>query len=264
MRTLHAIQHERLKRFKVSDCVDVHCHILPGVDDGPAKMDDALALARAIVRDGITTVIATPHQLGRLVGKNPPREIRRRVVELQEMLDHKRIPLRILSGGEVRIDVGICGLLRDDEIGTLADKHRHLLLELPTTVAMDPAAFMPSVAGRELTVVIAHAERCEKFQRDNGAAQAWIDAGAAFQVNAGALQGKFGSSAEAAAWRWLSMGWVSLIATDAHGARSRRPRMTEAIDAIAQKLGEPIARHVCIDNPIRIAEGKKLKPAPLP
>jgi protein-tyrosine phosphatase len=264
MAPLHAIQQARLSRFKVADCVDVHCHILPGVDDGPAKMDDALALARAIVRDGTTTVIATPHQLGRLIGKNAPSEIRRRVASLQETLDQRRIPLRILPGGEVRIDVGICGLLRDDEISTLADKHKHLLLELPTTVAIDPAAFMPTMMDREITVVIAHAERCEKFHFDNDAPRAWMDAGAALQVNAGALQGKFGRAAEAAAWRWLSMGWVSLIATDAHGARARRPRMTEAIDAIAQKLGESVARHVCIDNPIRIAEGKKLKPAPLP
>ena len=262
MRSLHAIQQARLSRFAVADCVDVHCHILPGMDDGPAKMEDSLALARALVRDGITAAIATPHQLGRLHGRNPPGDIRRRVQQLQEILDQKRIPLRVLPGGEVRIDVGIGGLIRDDQISTLADRHEHLLLELPTTVAIDAAAFMPSVADRRICVVIAHAERCQAFQRDAAAAKSWIDAGAALQVNAGALRGEFGSSAEKAAWRWLGDGWVSLIATDAHGARARRPRMTDAIEAIVARLGEPVARHVCIDNPIRIAEGKKLKPAP--
>src|SRR5205823_5312387 len=116
-------------------CVDVHCHILAGVDDGPVGLDETLALCRALVRDGITNVIATPHQLGRFDGRNLPAEIRAAVAELQATLDSRRIPLRVAPGGEVRVDERIPELLRQDRILTLADNGKYLLLELPTAVA---------------------------------------------------------------------------------------------------------------------------------
>src|SRR5437868_4744181 len=84
---LHAIQQSRLTRFGVSQCVDVHCHVLPGIDDGPKNLDESLTLCRSLMRDGITTVIATPHQLGRYDGHNRAGEVRQRVTELQGILD---------------------------------------------------------------------------------------------------------------------------------------------------------------------------------
>src|SRR5262245_44755354 len=101
---LSAIQRARLTKYSAEQSVDVHCHVLPGVDDGPATIDDSLAVCRALVRDGITTVIVTPHQLGRFEGRNLASDIRKRVGELQAILDLRRIPLRLVAGGEVRID----------------------------------------------------------------------------------------------------------------------------------------------------------------
>src|SRR5947208_12051611 len=114
MINLHAIQQSRLSRFGVSQSVDIHCHVLPGIDDGPKNLDESLTLCRALMRDGITTIIATPHQLGRYDGHNVASEVRRRVGELQTILDSKKIPLKILSGGEVRIDERIGKLLTED------------------------------------------------------------------------------------------------------------------------------------------------------
>src|SRR6478736_2927810 len=89
---LSSHQRARLAKFDATECVDVHCHILPGVDDGPELLDDSLALCRALVRDGITTAIATPHQLGRYEGQNAPADVRRHVTEVQNTLDRHRIP----------------------------------------------------------------------------------------------------------------------------------------------------------------------------
>jgi protein-tyrosine phosphatase len=258
---LHAIQQSRLARFGVSQCVDVHCHVLPRIDDGPKNLDESLTLCRSLMRDGITTVIATPHQLGRYDGHNSAAQVRQRVADLQGILDAKKVPLKILSGGEVRIDERIAKFLDEDQILTLADGKKYLLLELPSSVAIDPAVLMPRLKDANVTVILAHAERYDSLQTDPDAAQAWVDAGAVLQVNAGAPVGAFGQSAARAAWDWLSRGWVSLIATDAHSVGTRRPRMTDAIDAIAQKLGEDVARRVCIENPIRVAEGKELQDA---
>src|SRR3954447_5367639 len=177
MTPLHAIQQNRLTRFGVDQCVDILCHILPGIDDGPRNLDESLTLARLLMRDGITTVIATPHQLGRYDGQNIAAAGRAGVEEFQKVLDEKRIPLRVVAGGEVGIDERIAKFLADDRILTLADARKHLLLELPSSVAMDPAMLMPRLAETGLTIVLAHAERYENLHKDPDLAEAWVDAG---------------------------------------------------------------------------------------
>ena len=158
----------------------------------------------SLMRDGITTVIATPHQLGRYDGKNLAADIRSRVEALQKALEAKRIPLRVVAGAEVRVDERIVRFLAEDRILTLVDAGKYLLLELPTTVSIDPAMLMPSLAESGITVVLAHAERYENLKEHPESAKAWLDAGALLQVNAGAVVGVFGKSAANAAWDWLA------------------------------------------------------------
>src|SRR3954469_7910457 len=131
-------QQARLTRFNARRCVDVHCHVLAGVDDGPRNMTDAIALCRMLVEDGITDVIATPHQLGRFDGANHGPAVRAAVSTLQSHLDESAIPLCVHSGGEVRLDERIPKLLTDDKILTLADARSYLLLELPPGMVVDP------------------------------------------------------------------------------------------------------------------------------
>src|SRR5262245_42062706 len=126
---LSSHQRGRLAKFSAEHCVDVHGHVLPAVDDGPQSIDDTLALCRALVRDGITDVIVTPHQLGRYEGRNLPADIRRRTAEVRMILDARRIPLRLACGGEVRVDERIGKFLEEDRILTLADNGKYLLLE---------------------------------------------------------------------------------------------------------------------------------------
>src|SRR5205085_7224869 len=101
MTQLHQAQLDRLARFGGDDCVDMHCHCLPGIDDGPTTMAEAIALCRAVVADGTTTVVATAHQLG-AYARNGGGLIRRAAVELQGVLDAEQVPLRVLPGAEVR------------------------------------------------------------------------------------------------------------------------------------------------------------------
>ena len=225
-------------------------------------MEDALMLCRALVRDGITTVVATPHQLGRFDGYNQPWDIRRRVETLQDGLDRMRIPLKVLAGGEVRVDERIPRLLSEDKIATLADGKRYLLLELPNEVLIEPSFLLSHLGESQVTIVIAHAERYPPLHETPDDAEDWIAAGAALQVSAGALGGALGQPAQRAAWTWLERGWVALVATDSHNAATRGPRMSEAIDAIAHRLGDALARCACIENPLRIVKGEPLHPAP--
>src|SRR4051794_13951557 len=98
IRQLSPAQRGRLERFNAQECVDVHCHCLPGVDDGPATIEDSLKLCRALVEDGITVAVATPHQLGRYEGQNSAEQIRQVVTELRTALASENIPLRIEPG----------------------------------------------------------------------------------------------------------------------------------------------------------------------
>jgi protein-tyrosine phosphatase len=256
-------QRARLAQFGAVQSVDVHCHILPGVDDGPATLDETLALCRALVRDGITAVIATPHQLGRFEGRNLAADVRTRVDQLQAVLHQRRIPLQLSPGAEVRVDERIPSLLRADQILTLADKRKCLLLELPTSVAIDPEILLPHLEVMECRIVLAHSERYEALWRDPALAEEWVRRGAALQVNAGAVTGAFGAPAQRAAWFWLQRGWVWLIATDSHSVGVRRPRMSDAIQAIERECGAEIAKCVCIENPLCVWEGRDLLQPPV-
>ena len=239
--------------------VDVHCHCLPAVDDGPRSVFESIELCRALVGDGFTDVIATPHQLGRWEETNHARDVRSLVAKLAAILAQEAIPLRLHAGGEVRVDERLPEFLSADRVLTLADGGRYLLIELALTSYIPPEALLAHLASVRPTIVLAHPERYVPLQRDPAAAERWLAGGARLQVNADALTGATGPASKAAALDWIARGWVSLVATDAHDARTRRPRMTDAIELIREHAGDATVRRVCIDNPLRVLQGMALE-----
>ena len=115
---------------KRPDFVDIHCHLLPGIDDGSASLEESIEMARTASQEGITTVTVTPHQLG-AYRKNTASVIRQNVTELQGVVDQHGIDLKILPGGDVRIEADLIDRLKDGSVLTLGDHRKHLLLELP-------------------------------------------------------------------------------------------------------------------------------------
>ncbi|HEY7088322.1 MAG TPA: CpsB/CapC family capsule biosynthesis tyrosine phosphatase [Tepidisphaeraceae bacterium] len=256
-------QSARLKRFNATRSVDMHCHILPGVDDGPRNPAEAIALCRLLVEDGITDVIATPHQLGRWDGTNNASAVRKAVSQLQAEVSQAKLPLTIHAGGEVRLDERIPKLLQTDQVQTLGDGKRYLLLELPPSLLVDPKILVPFLTGGNsgMRIVLAHAERYDALigaEDMEAAVGAWTSLGVVLQVNASSLLGESGEWAENAAWHWLERGWVALLASDAHSTGRRRPRLQEAIDEIVERLGDDVAKRVCSENPVRLLEGREL------
>jgi protein-tyrosine phosphatase len=248
----------RLQRFDVAQSVDIHCHVLPGVDDGPPTPADSIELCRALVRDGITTVIATPHQLGRYEGQNSAAEIRTWVTKLQADLIELEIPLTVLPGGDVRVDHRLNAMLAADEICTLGDAGRYLLLELPHETYIELRNLIADFTRQGRTIVVSHPERNGVLSRRPEAVAPWLERGAVLQVTAGSLLGDFGTLATASAWHWLEQGQIHLVASDAHHAKYRPPTMTEAINLIAQRFGEAVAKRLCADNPLRVLRGEAL------
>jgi len=238
--------------------VDIHCHCLPGLDDGPATIAQAVALGRALVADGVAVAVGTPHQLGRYDVLYDCDRIRSAVASLNAVFRQEGIELQVLPGADVRIDERIPDLLRADRIMTLADAGRHILLELPDESFIDPSPLLDALDDLGVTAILTHPERSAYLCGHPDVVMPWLRRGLALQINAGSLAGAFGKQAVKAANYWLKAGAVSLVASDAHGAEHRRPCLTGAMATIAKRFGYTTAKRLCLDNPYLAAGGKDL------
>jgi protein-tyrosine phosphatase len=255
-------QRRRLERFAVTESVDIHCHCLPGLDDGPGTLPEALELCRGLVEDGTTVVIATPHQLGRYEGRNRADAVRQGVDALNRALTVEGVPLRVMAGADVRLDERLTRLLSEGEVLTLADGGVYLLLELPHDTFIDPLPLLRRMVERGVRPLVSHPERNHFVIARPGAVETWLRHGAGLQLTAGSFAGDFGAAAQRAAWYWLETGQAGLVASDAHRMTGRPPRMTEAIRLISRRLGDEVARRVCAENPARVLDGRALEPPP--
>ncbi|MCI0492865.1 MAG: protein-tyrosine-phosphatase [Planctomycetes bacterium] len=232
--------------------VDVHCHILPGIDDGPADWDEAIAMARIAFQDGTQTIIATPHQLGSF-SQNKGCNIRPLVEEFQQRLATADIPLRVLPGGELRIEPSIITAIVREEALTLGGYHHHVLIELPHDLYLPIDALLADLARRQLVGVLAHPERNGGILRQPCLAVELADVGCLMQITASSLFGSFGPDCQQLAEWMLSERLVHLVASDGHGSRSRRPLLRCAFERIAELTSLEYAFELCCHNPARIA-----------
>jgi len=237
---------------------DVHCHCLPGLDDGPSDRIKTLDLCRALAADGIETVVATPHQLGRFEGCYDAGTIRDAVAELNGSLRDAGIPLTILPGADVRLDERIPRLIETGDVLTVADRRRYLLLELPHEVFIDPQSLLPGLASIGVAAILTHPERHVHLARNPGLVERWVEFDMCLQLTAGSFGGGFGQLSQDAAWTFVCAPMPILVATDAHDTAGRSPRMSEAYRLLARRLGTDSARILCVENPRRAVEGKEL------
>ena len=247
-----------LERF-----ADIHCHCLPGLDDGPSTMKESIELCRMLAAEGITIVVATPHQLGRYESINEAETVREAVNNLNKSLKNNAIPLEVVPGGEVRVDERICKLLEADKILTLADVGRYLLIELPHGVFINILPLLMELASMNIQCIISHAERIITTAAHSCLLLKWLDQAAHLQITASGLLGDFGPEAQQIAWDFLSSGQATLVATDSHDIDSRKPNMKTAYRHISEKLGEEIAHLVCVENPLRVIIGRDILPLSL-
>lgn len=239
---------------------DIHCHCLPSIDDGPLTMDDSLVLCQVLAAEGIRTVVATPHQLGRFEGRNDAAKIRESVENLKCSLKNNRIPLKVEPGAEIRIDERICKLIEADRIMTLADGNKYILLELPFRTFINIEPLLKELGSMGIRSIISHVERIEPLVAQPGVLSKWLEHYVYLQITASSLLGEFGLKNHRAVWSLLDSGWVSFIATDSHDVNFRRPRMRDAFNIIRRKLGESFARLVCVENPERVVNGQNIEP----
>jgi protein-tyrosine phosphatase len=237
---------------------DIHCHCLPGLDDGPGTIDEAISLCQRLSAEGIDTVVATPHQLGRFDGRNDAKRVRNVASQLNTDLQKTGIRLAVLPGGDVRVDERICRLLEEDRILTMADARKYILLELPHQIFIDVEPLLTELAVLGVKAIISHPERHSALQQQPKIVLRWLEIGVHFQIDACSLLGDSSAEVRKAAWHFLSSGWASFVATDAHNTNVRKPYMRAAFKHICTMLGKDLARLVCIENPARVVDGQDI------
>jgi len=234
--------------------VDIHCHLVPDIDDGAKSLEESLDMAEIAVTDGIQTIIVTPHQNGSYA-HNRGDDIRQRVASLQEQLDQHQIPLTVLPGADVRIEDGMIRALKEGDVLTLGDLGRHVLLELPHELYFPLEPVLDELATIDMVGVLSHPERNQGILKQPSLVEPLIQRGCLMQITAGSLMGTFGRPCQEMSEWMLKRGLVHFIATDAHGPRARRPLIRRAYEYTAALIDVETAHALCCDNPAAVVAG---------
>jgi protein-tyrosine phosphatase len=239
----------------MSGFVDIHCHLLPGIDDGSKSLDESLAMASIAVADGIETIIVTPHQLGAFL-HNDGAAVRAKTAQLQQHFNAHQIPLRVLPGADVRIEEGMIEKLQRGEVVTLADRGKHLLLELPHELYFPLEPVLQAIQRLGICGILSHPERNLGLLKQPQLLAPLVEHGCLMQVTAGSLLGTFGKPSQDLAEWMLREGLVHFLATDAHGSKSRRPLLARAFERATELVGSDEALNLCQRNPAAIVAGR--------
>lgn len=236
--------------------IDLHAHILPGLDDGAADWDEALRMCRLALEDNTTLVVATAHMFRGMFDVTRS-QILESVSCLRQRLHKEGIPLAVEPGAEVHIEMDLGGELRGGRLMTVADRGKYLLVELPQHVlphGLSEFLFSLQLAG--VTPIIAHPEKNLELQRDATLAVEFAKAGNLLQVTAASVTGEAGERAEVCAHELLQRRLAHLVASDAHSSESRRPGLTRARSVLEQLLPSEEIKGIFERRPERILAGE--------
>ena len=237
--------------------IDLHCHLLPGIDDGPATLEEALAMARLAVANGITEARVTPHvHVGRW--DNDLAGIGKAVEAHRVALALAGIPLKLGFAAEVRLAYEVLPLIEAGRVPFLGelDGYKVMLLEFPHShVPVGSDKFVAWLLKRNIRPMIAHPERNKEIMRDSSRLRPFVLDGCLIQLTADAVAGEFGEICEARAIEFLEKGWVTVLASDAHDVATRPPRIAPGLEVASAILGAEAAHRLVDETPRRIAYG---------
>jgi protein-tyrosine phosphatase len=233
--------------------IDLHCHILPGVDDGPKNLDESLEMARIFKDTGYCQVVATPHQVPGTNWIRSIEDIRKRLVELNHAIKIEGIELDVLSGMEISFDPLILDLLQKGQLLTLG-KTSWVLIETPFQqfpLGWEQVVF--TILAKGYFILLAHPERCAQFTANPRLADRLIESGVYLQVNWDSFLGYHGRAALQMAHHLAENGHIHCLATDSHNPQERHAAHVRLAAAKIEKLigGENLQR-IARENPLRI------------
>ncbi len=236
--------------------IDIHTHILPGIDDGAKDLTESLALLKLAENDGITHMVATPHiHVGRF--DNAIAQIQNDLQSLKQEALKEGINVKLAAAAEVRLDIELMAMVMANKlpfIGKIADKNV-LLLELPHShMPQGYDKFIQWLAKKNIRVIIPHPERNRDIQSNLYYIQHLKQLGCDFQLTASSIEGEWGENAQTIALQMLKDGLVNYVASDAHSVKRRPPILSQARNTVAQLIGEEQATALFVTNPLQLTE----------
>jgi protein-tyrosine phosphatase len=228
--------------------IDLHCHILPNVDDGASDVSVSIEMAKAFVADGVSVVACTPHILPGLY-HNTGAQIRHETGRLQQILNREGILLQLVSGADNHIVPDFVAQLRSGHLLPLANS-RYVLVEPPHHIApprLEDLFF--NMVAADYVPILTHPERLTWIRSRYDVVGRLIRAGVWMQITAGSLAGDFGRNARYWAERMLDEGYVHILATDAHDVNRRPPKLSQGRERATKRVGNTEALHLVVTRP---------------
>jgi protein-tyrosine phosphatase len=239
--------------------IDLHCHILPGLDDGARDLDQAVEMARIAHEDGIEIIVGTPHLFNGSFAYDDLGVFEEKRELLERALTAGDCPLKVLSGAEVHITHDLVASVRRHRERLVLAGGSYIFIEFPHDhVFQGVKDLFFELMSERVTPIIAHPERNMAFARFPKLLFDLVEMGALAQVNGGSLLGRYGPDSEAAALRFLELGLVHFISSDGHNTHSKPPRLAAAAARASAVVGREKASALVRDNPRAVIEDREI------
>jgi len=239
--------------------IDLHCHILPGVDDGVKTLEDAVEMARVAVAQGVRKIVATPHifrdnlNWGDIAGLDDKRS------QLVDEIQNNGIQVEILPGAEVHISHDLIEAVRKNRAQLVINRTSYMFVEFPAGhVYSNVKNLFFELMTEGITPIITHPERNDVFVHSPGRLYELIQMGALAQANSGSFLGLYGDKTEKAVLQFLELNLIHLIGSDSHGPRSLSWRLRDAVAKAGIVVGEEQAQALVEENPQAVVDNKEL------
>ncbi len=239
--------------------IDIHAHILPGVDDGSPDLESSLAMAEMAVESGVTHMVATPHcNIPRRFSNYWGESLQRQFEYFRHALRRARIPLHLYTGMEIFGTFDTPELLQEGMLTTLGGS-RYPLIEFPFHgFGRQATEILDAVVSLGYRPVVAHPERYRYTQEDPALLNDWVEMGCLLQVNRGSLLGRFGRAEEALAIALVDRRFAFAVASDAHSHLVRTPWMQDVRDFLCDQFSDDTAQQLLEENPRKLLKNAEI------
>ncbi len=234
--------------------IDIHSHILWGLDDGAETLEESIAMLKLAAEAGTTDIVATPHANSRYRFQTDV--ITQRIEELKSQIPGKP---RIHRGCDFHLNFENVQDASQNPDKYAINGGAYMLVEFPDGHLSGMKRVLTMLLGCGLTPILTHPERHQELRRITDDFQEWVGMGCLVQVTAQSLLGRFGKRSEESGWEMMRRGLVHFIASDAHDTTDRPPRLDLAFEAITKRYDEALARRLCLDNPKAVLFGARVE-----
>jgi len=239
--------------------IDLHCHILPGLDDGAEHLEESIGMARVAEKDGIEKIVATPHLFRDNLAYEDLDIIEEKKEELNQALKTNNIDVEILAGAEVNISHHLIEQIRENRSSLTLHQSSFMFVEFPPDhVFSGVKELFFELMSEGITPIIAHPERNSVFIHHPGSLYELLQMGALAQANSGSFTGIYGRTVREAVLRLLQLNFIQFIGSDGHNSRSKAPRLSEAANMAASIIGEERAKAMVKENPQAVLDDQQI------